>query len=143
MNNHQITKIDDCRMIRLRRHESDMGALTVAQNSGDLPFAIRRVYYIYDIPAGAERGGHSHHEEESLLVATSGCFDVNICDGREWKVFTLRNPSEGLYVPAGIWREMCNFSAGSVVLVLSSTKFNENDYVRDFTDFKKLRGIDD
>lgn len=143
MTEHPSTTIDDCRIIRLEHHPDSCGTLTVAQNSDAIPFAIRRLYYIYDIPSDAERGGHSHHCEQRLLVAVAGCFDVKVCDGVSWRTFTLKRPSEALYIPAGLWRTLENFSAGSVVLALSSTKFDENDYVRDFDEFVKLKKSND
>ncbi len=136
---HSMTTVDDCRLINLATFPHEIGSLTVAQNSNEIPFAIQRIYYIYDIPSTAERGGHSHHREQRLLLAVSGCFDVRVSDGRQWRTFTLRRPNEALYIPPGLWRTLDNFSSGSVVLALSSTKFDENDYVRDFDDFLKLK----
>jgi len=138
-NRHPNTTVDDCRIIKLQHSPHVQGTLTAVQNSDEIPFAIKRVYYIYDIPTDAERGGHSHHNEQRLLVAASGCFDVKVCDGKQWKTFTLKRPFEALYIPSGIWRTLENFSSGSIVLALSSTIFDENDYVRDFSTFKKLK----
>ena len=95
----------------------------MAQNSGDLPFDIRRIYYIYDIPTGSERGGHSHIQQESMIMAVGGSFDVLVSDGVNQKKFTLNRPYEGLYIPKGIWRSIDNFSSGSIVLVLASTDY--------------------
>lgn len=133
--NHLTTTVADCRLIKLENHKSDMGSLTVAQNSNRIPFAIQRIYYIYDIPTDSERGGHSHILEQRLLIAVTGCFDVKVCDGKSWRTFTLKHPDEALYIPPGLWRVLDNFSSGSVVLALSSTKFDERDYVRDFKQF--------
>ncbi len=141
LTDHPATTIDDCRIINLNRNHHQMGTLTVAENSDALPFAIRRVFYIYDIPAGAERGGHSHHMEEQLIIAACGCFDIVISDGRNQRTLTMRKPYEGLYIPAGIWRSLHNFSSGSVCLTLCSTKFDESDYVRHFDDFLKLKQV--
>ncbi len=137
---HSTSTVDDCRIINLPCHRAGDGTLTVAENSVAIPFAIRRIYYIYDIPSSSERGGHSHHTEQRLLIAASGCFDVRVCDGRQWRTFTLKKPDQALYIPAGIWRVLNNFSSGSVVLALSSTRFDENDYVRDFKKFTLLKG---
>lgn len=126
--------IDDCRIIALRSLEGDYGSLTVAENQS-LPFAVRRVYYLYDIPSGSSRGGHSHRTEHRLIAAISGCFDVKVDDGYQSKVFTLRTPFDVLYVPPGIWRTLYGFSSGSVVLGLCSAEFSEDDYVRDYDVF--------
>lgn len=139
MNNHPMTTVDDCRLISLERHPHCRGSLTVAQNSDELPFAIRRIFYIYDIPAEAERGGHSHYREQQLIVAASGCFDVKIFDGQRWRTFTLKRPYDALYIPPGLWRTIDSFSSGSIVLTLSSILFDEADYVRDIDDFIKLK----
>ena len=101
-----------------------------------IPFAIKRVYFLYDVPSGAERGGHAHIEQEECIVAVSGSFEVVLNDGVSEKVFTLNKPNEGLYVTKNTWRELRNFSAGSVCLVVSSGEFDETDYIRDFNDFK-------
>lgn len=141
MNSHETADISECRILTLPHHPHEMGTLTVAQNSDGLPFAIKRIFYIYDIPAESERGGHSHHLMDELIIAASGCFDVKITDGRNERTFTLRRPYEALYVPAGIWRSLHNFSSGSVCLTLCSTKFDENDYVRRFNDYLKLKHV--
>lgn len=138
-NRFSHTSVEDCRIIRLRHFPHIQGTLTAVQNSDEIPFAIKRIYYIYDIPTDAERGGHSHHNEQRLLIAASGCFDVNISDGINWKTFTLKRPFEALYIPPGLWRTLTNFSSGAIVLALSSTKFDENDYVRDYDRFVELK----
>lgn len=140
MDKHPITNIDHCRVIDLERHQAPTGTLTVAQNSNELPFAIRRIFYIYDVPAMAERGGHSHYEMEEMIVAATGCFDVTVSDGHNERTFTLRNPSQALYIPAGLWRTIENFSAAGVALCLSSTLYDEADYVREYNEFLKLKG---
>jgi len=106
---------------------------------GDLPFTFKRVYYLFDIPSGARRGGHAHISQEELLIAISGSFDVIVNDGSEKKVFHLNNPEKGLYIPPGIWREIENFSANSICLVINSGIFDEKDYVRDFQDFIRIK----
>lgn len=133
------TSVDDCRIIRLRHFPHIQGTLTAVQNSDEIPFAIKRIFYIYDIPTDSNRGGHSHWEEQQLLIAASGCFDVDVSDGTQSKVFTLKRPFEALYIPPGLWRTMENFSSGAIVLALSSTKFDENDYVRDYDRFIELK----
>jgi dTDP-4-dehydrorhamnose 3,5-epimerase-like enzyme len=97
---------------------------------------MKRIYYLYDIPSGSTRGGHSHKDCQELLVALSGSFDVIVKDGNEQKTVTLNKPNVGLLIPNGIWRELENFSSGSVCLVLASDVFAEEDYIRDFEDFK-------
>ena len=126
-------------LVDLPRIYDPRGNLTFVQN-GDkiLPFSIERVYWTYDVPAGEERGGHSHHEGKELLVATSGSFNVNLFDGKDWRRFTLNRPYQALYIPPGYWRTLDNFSSGSVCMVLTSTPYSEDDYVREFEDFLTL-----
>lgn len=100
-----------------------------------IPFEIKRVYYLYDVPSGAERGGHSHKEQQEFLIALSGSFDVIINDGKVEKSVTLNKPFEGLLITNGIWRELKNFSSGAVCLVVASDVFSEADYIRDFNEF--------
>jgi len=107
----------------------------------DAPFAFKRVYYIYDIPAGARRGGHAHIAQKEILIALSGSFDVILHDGKERKTVHLNNPAEGLYIPPGIWREIDNFSANSVCLVLNSDIFDEKDYIREFENFLEFKKL--
>lgn len=133
--NQSMTTVDDCRVIKIDRHHHHLGTLTVVQNSGQLPFDVRRIYYIYDIPTESERGGHSHIEQESLIMAVGGSFDVLVSDGVQTKKFTLNRPYEGLYIPRGIWRSIDNFSSGSIVLVLASNDYCEDDYIRSYDDF--------
>lgn len=104
-----------------------------------LPFAVKRVYYLYDVPSGAERGGHSHIGQSELLIAASGSFDVILDDGKQRTTVTLNKPDKGLFIGTGIWRELNNFSAGAVCLVMASDVFDENDYIRDYGDY--LRSV--
>ncbi len=127
------------RLIELPRIYDPRGNLTFVQNGdGRIPFAIERVYWTYDVPAGEERGGHSHYQGREVLIAMSGSFNVNLFDGREWHRYTLNRPFCGLYVPPGYWRTLDNFSSGSVCMVLTSTHYSEGDYVREFDQFLKL-----
>ena len=121
--------------IELPKIEDPRGNLSVLERD-IVPFAIKRVYFLYDVPSGAERGGHAHIEQEECIVAVSGSFEVVLNDGVSEKVFTLNKPNEGLYVTKNTWRELRNFSSGSVCLVVSSGEFDEADYIRDFNDFK-------
>lgn len=131
--------LQECRIIDLPRHGSERGSLTELQNDNRLPFAIRRVFYIYDVPGDVERGAHAHSEQSELIVAASGSFDVVLSDGAETRTFTLRRPYKGLYVPPGVWLQMRNFSSGVAVLVMGSDKFNEDDNIRDYDQYLKLR----
>lgn len=139
MNSRDNTTVDDCRMIALPSHVHEMGSLTVAENSDVLPFAIKRLFYIYDIPADSVRGGHAHHKMNEIVVAVSGCLDVELFDGSTSRTITLRHPGMALFIPAGIWRSLCRFSSGCVVLSLCDTGFDEMDYIRRLDDYMKLK----
>lgn len=140
MNTHATSDICCCGIIDLNRHRHANGSLTVFENGAEAsPFDVRRVFYLYDVPADASRGGHSHHAAQELIVALSGSFDVVLDDGKhEPRRFTLNRPYRGLYIPAGIWRTLDNFSGGSVCMVLTSERYDEADYVRDYDKFKIL-----
>lgn len=114
------------------------GNLTFVQGCDQIPFQIARVYWTYDVPAGEERGGHSHHQAQELIIASSGSFRVHLSNGREWKTFSLNRPFQGLYVPPGYWRTLDDFASGSVCLVLTSLPYSEDDYVRGYEDFKRI-----
>lgn len=135
---HRRSTLADCRIVELPRHVHENGSLSVVENTVDYPFVLNRVFYLYDVPADSERGGHSHFEGQELIVAASGCFDVVLDDGHSRRTFTLNRPYQALYIPAGVWREIDNFSSGSVCMVLTSTKFAETDYCRDYGCFKIL-----
>lgn len=136
---HGINTVGDARIIDLPRHRHPNGSLTVAENGAEgMPFAVRRVFYLFDVPADAERGGHSHHRAQELIVALSGSFDVVLDDGRSTRRFTLNRPYRALYVPTGLWRVLDNFSGGAVCLVLTSETFSEDDYVRSYDTFLEL-----
>lgn len=124
------------KIIKIPKIEDRRGNLSVIEKEV-VPFEIKRVYYLYDVPAGAERGGHAHIEQQEFLVALSGSFEVILNDGKTEKTITLNKPYEGLLIPTGIWRELKNFSSGSVCLVLASDVFDEDDYIRDFQEFIK------
>ena len=123
------------KILNLPKIEDRRGNLSVIEKD-TIPFEIKRVYYLYDVPAGAERGGHAHKEQEEFIVSVSGSFDVVLNNGEEERVFSLNNPNQGLYVAQKTWRELRNFSSGAVCLVVSSGEFIEDDYIRDFDDFK-------
>ena len=121
-------------LIKIPKIEDPRGNLSVIEND-IVPFDIRRVYYLYDVPTGAERGGHAHKKLQQFLVALSGSFEVVLNDGNEEQIITLNKPFEGLLIKNEIWRELKNFSSGAVCLVVASEVFNEEDYIRDFKDF--------
>jgi len=134
------SKVSNCSIIELPKIHHRAGNITPIQNKIDVPFNIKRVYYIYDIPGGIERGGHAHRKLFQLLIAASGSFDVLLDDGISRKVIYLNRPYIGLLIVPGIWRELMNFSSGSVCLVLASLKYNEKDYIRNYKDFLKIKG---
>lgn len=135
-----MEKLVEPYLIDVPRIYDPRGCLSFAQNGDSvMPFDIARVYWIYDVPAGEERGSHSHRTGETVLFATSGCFTVNLFNGRKWYHFTLNRPFQGLYVPPGYWRTLDNFASGSVCMVLASTPYSEEDYVRDFDEFMALK----
>ncbi|KAA5535297.1 sugar 3,4-ketoisomerase [Paenimyroides baculatum] len=123
------------KIITLPKIEDPRGNLSVIQGN-TIPFKINRVYFLYDVPSGAERGGHAHKNQQEFIIAVSGSFEVVLHNLTEEKVYHLFKPNEGLYVPINTWRELRNFSSGSVCLVVSSDEFDESDYIRDFNDFK-------
>lgn len=137
---HLRSSVENCRIIQLPREKWENGSGNVAMltNGVSAPFDIKRAFYIYDVPGDSVRGGHSHFEELCLLVALGGCFDVTVSDGAAQRRFCLNRPYKALYVPSGIWRELDNFSSGSVCLALSSITYRESDYVRSAEQFGKL-----
>jgi hypothetical protein len=131
----KMTTIIDVQIIDITKVHDTRGNLSVIQGEA-IPFEMKRVYYLYDIPSGGRRGGHSHKNCQELLVALSGSFDVILSDGHEQKTVTLNKPNVGLLIPNGIWRELENFSSGSVCLVLASAIFEEEDYIRNFEEYR-------
>lgn len=131
--------IDKCRIIDLKKINNRSGNITIAENDMDLPFGVKRVFYIYDIPGGEDRGAHAHIECHQFLIAVSGSFEVELDDGVNKKVFTLKQPDYGLHIPPGIWAAEKNFSSGAVCLVLTSHLFEEKDYIRDYKDFLEYK----
>ena len=130
--------IEDAKIIELPKFLDTRGNLSVIEELKDIPFKIERTYWIYDVPGGETRGGHAYKENQEFIVALSGSFDVVLDDGKEKKTFSLNRSYYGLYVPKGMWRQMKNFSTNSLALVLSSTEYDENDYVRDYDKFLKI-----
>jgi dTDP-4-dehydrorhamnose 3,5-epimerase-like enzyme len=123
-------------IINLPKIADNRGNLTFIEGNRHVPFPVRRVYYLYDVPAGAERGGHAHKKCEEFIIAASGSFTVIIDDGRKRKKYFLNRPHYGLYVPRMLWRELENFSSGSICLVVSSEEYDESDYFRSYKQFK-------
>jgi dTDP-4-dehydrorhamnose 3,5-epimerase-like enzyme len=130
--------MEEARIINLSKYGDRRGNLSVIEENVHIPFKIERSFWIYDVPGGEARGGHAYRISEEFIVALSGSFDVVIDDGKERKVFTLNRSYYGLYVPRMMWREMVNFSTNSVALVLSSTKYDADDYIRDYEQFKRM-----
>lgn len=129
-----MTTVANIKILPIPKIQDVRGNLSVIE--GDvIPFAMKRVYYLYDVPSGAERGGHSHKVQQEFLVALSGSFTVVLTDGKDKISVTLNKPNEGLWIPNGIWRELENFSSGSVCLVVASDVFEEADYIRDYNEF--------
>ncbi len=132
--------VEDCGIIELDRHHSQRkGDISVVENGKEVPFDVKRIYYLYDVPGGADRGGHGHKELSQLIMAASGSFTVTLDDGTNKKAFTLNRPYQGLLIKPGIWRILDDFSSGSVCLVLASEKYDETDYIRDYIDFLKYK----
>ena len=133
-----MTTINDITEIFIPKVHEDRGKIAVIEKN-TLPFSIKRVYYLYDVPSDAVRGGHAHIELQQCLIALSGSFDVVLNDGSRSKTVNLNKPNKGLLIPNGIWRELDNFSAGAVCLVMASLVYNEDDYIRDYNDFIKFK----
>jgi len=130
--------VDLCRIIELPKIHDARGNLTFIEGGRHIPFEIKRVYYLYDVPGGAERGGHAHRALQQLIIAMSGSFDIILDDGFKKKRHHLNRSYFGLYIPEMIWREMDNFSSGSVCMVLASNLYSEEDYIRNHQDFKSI-----
>ena len=131
--------INDCKIIELPKFLDARGNLSFAEQNNHIPFEIKRTYWIYDVPGGEARGGHAFKENQEFVVALSGAFDVEVDDGLNKKSFTLNRSYYGLYIPAGLWREMKNFSTNSLALEFGSIHYDEQDYIREYGDFLKLK----
>lgn len=139
MNSGQKTKVDDALIVSLDNHLTEVGSLVVYQGGEEHLFMPLRTYFLYDVPARAERGGHAHKELRQMLVALSGSFEVILDDGYNQAVVQLNQPTQGLSLPPGLWRELRNFSGGSICLVLASEEYDEDDYIRSYDEFKSWK----
>ncbi len=134
-----MTTIDDVRIIELPKFTDPRGNLSFVEQFNHIPFEINRTYWIYDVPGGEARGGHAFRKNEELIIALSGAFDVIVDDGTKKTKYTLNRSYYGLYVPAGLWREIENFSTNSLALEFGSTHYDVNDYIRDYDEFLKKK----
>jgi len=136
------SSVYDCVILPLSKIHNRAGNITVIEGSKNVPFDVKRLYYLYDIPGGEDRGGHAHKELRQLIVAASGSFDVMLDDGINKKIVTLNRPDYGLFVIPGIWRELMEFSSGAICLVLASDGYSEYDYLREYSDFINYKNED-
>jgi hypothetical protein len=127
--------ISNCKIIEFSQIRERSGCITPVENNKDIPFSVNRIYYLYDVPGGARRGGHAHKELSQIIVAASGSFEVILDDGNQKKTIELTRPYFGLLVVPGIWRDLVNFSSGAICLVLASNLYNESDYIRDYGEY--------
>lgn len=131
--------ITDCKIVELPKFLDVRGNLSFAEQNNHIPFEIKRTYWIYDVPGGEARGGHAFRENQEFVIALSGAFDVVVDDGEQKKTFTLNRSYYGLYIPKGLWRTMENFSTNSLALEFGSIHYDEQDYIREYGDFLKLK----
>jgi hypothetical protein len=136
-----FSHIKDCKLLNLPKIHAISGNITSLNSGVDAPFDVKRIFYIYDIPSGEDRGAHAHKECHQLLIAITGSFEVEVFDGREKEIFFLNQPNIGLHVPPGIWASEMNFSGGGICLVLASQEYEESDYIRDSNEFINLKVI--
>ena len=133
------SSVYDCIILPLSKIHNRAGNITIIEGEDNIPFPIKRIYYLYDIPGGESRGGHAHKELYQLIVATSGSFDVLLDDGQNKKIVKLNRPDYGLMIVPGIWRELFEFSSGAICLVLASHIYDASDYIREHNEFLKLK----
>jgi len=135
----KFNTVFDCSLLELDKHQHETGNISIVENGNEVPFDINRVYYLYDIPGGEDRGAHAHKDLRQLVIAASGSFDIILDDGKVKRSVTLNRPYIGLLIVPGIWRELINFSSGAICMVLASHKYDEADYIRDYDEFKNLK----
>lgn len=138
-----MAAVDEVKIVELPKFTDPRGNLSFVEQLNHMPFEIKRTYWIYDVPGGESRGGHAFRQNEEFIIALSGAFDVIVDDGECKKKFRLNRSYYGLYVPAGLWREMENFSTNSLALEFGSTHYDANDYIRDYEEFLKLKHNDE
>ena len=131
--------VDDCSVIDISKIHNEAGNITVVENGENIPFDVKRIYYLYDVPGGEARGGHAHYELEQFIIAASGSFDVILDDGKNTKRVTLNRPNLALHIVPGLWRELDDFSSGTISLVLASHTYDEKDYIRDYSTFLNFK----
>ena len=129
----------DCSVIDVSKIHNEAGNITVVENGENIPFDVKRIYYLYDVPSGEARGGHAHYKLEQYIVAASGSFDVILDDGINKRRISLNRPNLALHIVPGLWREIDNFSSGAICMVLASQSFREQDYIRNYKKFKELK----
>lgn len=132
----------DCSIIDISKAHNMGGNLTVIENCVNIPFDVKRIYYLYDVPGGEARGGHAHYQLQQYIIAASGSFDVILDDGKNRKRVTLNRPNLALHIVPGLWRELDNFSSGSITLVLASHLYDEKDYIKDYIEFLEFKKND-
>jgi hypothetical protein len=135
-----VSRIDECKMVSLEKFESTRGSLSPLYGGVQIPFPIKRTFYLYDVPGGAERGGHAHRELQQFVVAASGSFKVEIDDGQNRRTVSLDRSYHGLYVPGLIWTQITGFCSGAVCLVFASLAYDESDYIREYQDYLEVVG---
>jgi len=135
-----MSNVFNCSVVELPQIHNQSGNITVLDHQENLiPFEVKRIYYLYDVPGGESRGAHAHKGLHQLIIAASGSFNVILDDGKIKRSITLNNPNYGLYVPPGIWRDLESFSSGSILLVLASEKYDESDYLRNYKEYLKWK----
>ena len=129
------SNVFQCSIIDISKIHNEAGSISIIENNKSVPFEVKRIYYLYDVPGGEFRGGHAHYELEQYIIAASGSFDVTLYDGKDKRTVTLNRPNLALHVVPGLWRELNNFSSGSVTMVLASEVYKEKDYIRSYQEF--------
>jgi oxalate decarboxylase/phosphoglucose isomerase-like protein (cupin superfamily) len=133
-----FSSLEKCKLIFFPKIADRRGNLSFIEENRQVPFDIKRIFFLYDVPSGASRGGHAHKELQQIIIALSGSFDVILDDGFVKKTLSLNRPHYGLYIPPGIWSELTNFSSNSLALSLASDVYNESDYIRDYEEYKRM-----